>query len=424
MAIDTDTKTERDLPLDALLAMARPRLLRLARLRGAPPDVAEDIVQETLLEAWRCLDRLYDPRGVDRWVDEICRNICRRYARKHASDQRHIMLSASDDGDGQGAWETALLESLPDRDIDDPIEALSHQDMALLLDRALGLLPANAREVVDLCYLREMPQREATDLLGLSLSALEARLHRARLQLRALFNGPLRNEAEAFGLALDDASAQGWHETRLWCTLCGRRHLSGMFIAQPDGSINLHMRCPDCAQRSDLSDIDSSSVHSKGLIQLDGLRSFRPAWKRTMRGTAQRFTQALLAGAYRCPYCGGAASLNLVDKNAATIPSGTDLPDGLSRHPYQFWVWWTCHESRYNSDGHSGFFAASDLIYWSHVETQRFMREYPRSISEPELLVEHAGQPALRLQLADTTSSARLTVLADRQTLRVLALHH
>lgn len=424
MAIDPVTMTGCDNPLVAVLVAARPRLARLARLRGAPPDAAEDIVQETLLEAWRCLDRLYDPTGIDRWVDEICRNICRRYARKHALDQRYVMFSGSDDEDGQSTWDTALLESLPDRDIDDPIEALSRQDMALLLDRALGLLPANAREVVDLCYLRELPQREATDRLGLSLSALEARLHRARLQLRALFNGPLRSEAEAFGMALDDANAQGWHETRLWCTLCGRRHLSGMFVAQSDGSVNLHMRCPDCEQRSGLTDIDGSSVHSKGLVQLDGLRSFRPAWKRTMQGTAQRFMQGLLTGAYRCPYCGSAASLHLVDKNDASFPLGVDMPDGLARHPYHFWVWWTCHESHYNSDGHCGLFAASDLIYWSHVETQRFMRAHPHNISEPELLVEYAGKPALRLQLADTTTSARLTVLADRQTLRVLALHH
>ncbi len=51
------------------------------------------------------------------------------------------------------------------------------------------------------------------------------------------------------------------------------------------------------------------------------------------------------------------------------------------------------------------------------------MRDHPHYLSAPELLVEFAGQPALRLQLADTTSAARLTLLADRQTLRVLALY-
>jgi RNA polymerase sigma factor (sigma-70 family) len=421
MAIDTTT--EREVPLEALLVRARPRLLRLARLRGVPADAAEDVVQETLLEAWRCLDRLYDPTGADRWLDEICRNICRRYARKFATEQRHTALPAPDASDGQRASEAIALDNIPDGQMSDPIEALSRQDMALLLDRALGLLPGNAREVVELCYLRELPQREATDRLGVSLSALEARLHRTRRQLRALFNGPLRGEAEAFGLALDDASAQGWHETRLWCSLCGRR-LSGMFLVQPDGSVNLHVRCSECEQHSGLCDVDSSSVHSKGLIQLDGLRSFRPAWKRTMQGTAQRFTEALRVGAYRCPFCGAPASLQLLDKTQiAALAAGVGLPEGLTRHPYRFWVWWECQQPWDNSYSHSGLFAASDLVYWSCAETQDFMRDHPHWVSEPELLVEYAGQAALRLQMADTTGAARLTVLADRQTLRLLAVY-
>lgn len=420
--------TDRDRPSRSLLdevAAARPRLLRLTRLRGVPADVAEDVVQETLLEAWTCLDRLYDPSGIHRWLDEICRNICRRYARKHATEQRYAYSPASDsDGDGDGDDATSrLLNAIPDNDAPDPFEALSRQDMALLLDRALGLLPESAREVVELCYLHELPQREATDRLGLSLSALEARLHRARRQMRALFNGPLRGEAETFGLALAYESDQGWHETRMWCPLCGRR-LAGMFLAQPDGSVNLHIRCSACEQRYGLTDIDSSTVHSKGLIQLDGVRSFRPAWKRTMQGTAHHFTEALQADVYRCPYCEAPSSVHLVDKGQlAAIPEKSALPGGLARHPYQFWVWWQCRQSWNGPDAHNGLFAASDVVYWSRTETQRFMREHPHWTSEPELLVEHAGVPALRLQMADSTSAARLTVLADRQTLRVLALY-
>ncbi len=142
-----------------------------------------------------------------------------------------------------------------------------------------------------------------------------------------------------------------------------------------------------------------------------------------MQGTAQQFTQALRAGAYRCPFCGAPATLQMVDKaQMATLPTGTIPPDGLSRHPYQFWVWWSCQQTTHDSSGHNGIFAASDLVYWSRAETQEFMREHPRWVSEPELLVEYAGQPALRLQMADTTSATRLTVLADRQNLRVLAI--
>jgi RNA polymerase sigma factor (sigma-70 family) len=396
-----------------LMAAARPRLQRLARLRGIADDAVEDMVQETLLEAWRHLDRLHTPAGLYLWLDEICRNICRRHVRKHFMDQRHLLplFTTYDDG-ASGETGDSSLEDWPDSQIADPLEALDRQDTVLLLDRALGSLPENAREVVELCYLLELPQREVAARLGLSLSALEARLHRARRQLRQALNGPLRED-----------SAGGWRETRLWCTICGRRRLLGLFLPQPDGSMNLHMRCPECERRYGLSDVHSSNVHSRGMIQLDGLRSFRPAWKRTMQGMTGRFTRALLAGERPCRYCGAAASLQLMDKRQAEEnDDGAVLPAGVSWHPYQFWVWWRCPRCQHGADAHVGVFAASDVVYWSDARTRQFMAEHPHWVCEPELLVEYAGQPALRLQMADVSSAARLTVLAHRQTLRVLAV--
>ena len=53
--------------------------------------------------------------------------------------------------------EASSLKDIPDRTVPDPLEVLSRQDMALLLDRALGSLSADARQVVELCYLLELP---------------------------------------------------------------------------------------------------------------------------------------------------------------------------------------------------------------------------------------------------------------------------
>jgi hypothetical protein len=278
---------------------------------------------------------------------------------------------------------------------------------------------------VELCYLKETPQREAAEQLGVSISALEARLHRARHQLRQALNGPLREDAEALGVALDEESAEGWHETRLWCSLCGRR-LMGLFLPQPDGGINLHMRCLDCERRYGLSDIHNSNVHSRGLVSLVGLHAFRPAWKRTMRSVTQRFIHALSAGERRCPYCGTPTSLQLVEKSRmegdGVYTQGTPLPIGLSEHPYQFWVWWRCPQCHGRSSADVGVFAASDVVYWSHAQTLQFMSEHPRWVNEPELLVDYGGSPAIHFQMASRDNAARLTVLAHRQTLQVLAV--
>src|SRR5215467_14784351 len=64
--------------LNALLDEARPRLLRLARLQGIAADLAEDVVQETCLEAWQHLQQLREPARFSSWLDGICRNVCRR----------------------------------------------------------------------------------------------------------------------------------------------------------------------------------------------------------------------------------------------------------------------------------------------------------------------------------------------------------
>lgn len=404
--------------IEGWLVAARPRLQRLAQLRNVPADSVEDVVQETLLEAWKHLDRLYAPEGFHLWLDEICRNICRRHTRKQRTELQHSFPPQGDDEEAEEA-RLSGIESIPDPDILDPVEALSRQDVVVLLDRALGSLESSAREVVELCYLVELSQREVAARLDISLSALEARLHRARLQLRQVLNGPLRTDAEALGLALDQQYAGGWRETRLWCTLCGRHRLLGVFLPQPGGNANLHMRCSECEQRYGLTDIQSSNVHSKGLVRLDGLQSFRPAWKRTMQTMAHLLHEALLSGAQQCPYCGRPASIRLIEKTRVMQrDEAMVLPPGLVRQPPQFWLWWDCLRCEQGTEG--AFFAASDLVYWSYPPTLQFMREHPRWISAPELLVEYAGQPAIRFQMADVTSSAHLTVLAHRQTLHAL----
>ena len=59
-----------------------------------------------------------------------------------------------------------------------------------------------------MCYLTELPQREVALRLGVTINVLEARLHRARRQLRLVLSSDLRTDAQAFGLAIDDDIAQ------------------------------------------------------------------------------------------------------------------------------------------------------------------------------------------------------------------------
>jgi RNA polymerase sigma-70 factor (ECF subfamily) len=381
--------------------------LQLARLRGVAPDALEDVVQETMLVAWKKFDSL-DSRGhVQPWLDEICRNICSRYLRASATDaSRRMPLFDVLPSNALEALEDGLEASTPDPHAIDPAERLSRQALYQLLQQALKLLPEQARKAVELYYLQEVPQREAAVRLGVSISALETRLHRARQRLRQILNGELREEAVAFDLPLDgEDSALGWRATGIWCYYCGRQRLHGSFETPANGQQYLRMRCPSCSQR-----FGFDIVNGKGLVAVDHLRSFHPAFKHTMRAVSRHLLHAVAEGKMACKFCGKLAPVEVGGpKQEASIHD-----DPLKR---RFWIRGLCPHCGQVSAGYS----ADDAVYWSHPATQAFIQRHPRWRNEPDIPIHYQEQPAILFRLSDFMSTAELDVIAHRQTLRVLA---
>ena len=401
---------------DGILTETCQRLARLAQARGIELHAIDDVVQETLLEAWSHLERLHTPAGFHLWIDEICRNVCRRTAHRREMD---LLRRAPLSSPVPGEEEPDVLAHLPAPDAFDPFEELSRQDLLLLLDRALGTLPQAARQLVELCYLRELPHAEVAERLGITSGTLDTRLHRARRQLRQVFSGPLREEAQAFGLALDETRDSGWQETRLWCPGCMHRRLQGCFMhLDTEEGPNLHLRCPDCSRR-----YGQDTVHSMGLVSLTGLHAFRPAWKRVMQGLTSSILHALARGHYPCWYCGQPALIEVMS-NASDEVQSTDLSATASsseQHgPCQLWIHLHCSSCGRGAEIQGNIPSVDQLVYWSHPLTQQFLLHHPRWSSTPGSVVEYAGEPAISLQLTDLESNDSLTILARRQTLQPL----
>lgn len=400
-----------------MLTATRQRLARLARARGVEPHAIDDVVQETLLEAWSHLERLHSPAGFQPWIDEICRNICRRAARRREMDLlRHAPQALSIAKQGESLDEVDPLADLPIAADTDPFEALSRQDLMVLLDRAIGMLPPATRQIVEMCYLLELPHTVVAERLNISNGTLDVRLHRARRHLLHILHGPLRCEAEALGLTLDEALVEGWQQTRLWCPLCARHRLEGCFINPEAGDgHNLHLRCPECSRI-----YKQDTVHSMGLIPLSGLHSFRPAWKHTMQGLTDRVLQALWQDQHPCLYCGKPALVQVKSNDTATDPF-PGFRNG-EPEPYPFWIYLYCTHCG-NSMNECGCLPSVDqLVYWSHPLTRQFLQQHQRWTSEPGKSVEYNGEPAIHFQITDLESCNSLTVLAHRQTLRILTV--
>lgn len=392
------------LPLDARLRAARPRLLALARLRGLPTEDAEEIAQETLVTAWRQLATLRDPARFDAWLDGICRTLCLRLLSERAraatslvplgslandADESFDLFAAQCARDGDGV----PMEELPDPTLGDLSDDLCQADLHALLDRALASLSAPTRAAIVLAYLDEVPQREAAARLGLSLGALEARLHRARAELRQVLAGPLRAEAESFGLLVGDDEGAGWRESREWCMVCGQRRMRGTFERMPDGQINLRMRCSVCSPR-----LGNDVVSTFGFVALEGLRSFRPALARVFRSP---LVQGIGRMDHPCPTCGG--------------PAGKRVEMGAVAGVVQDRYWIVCTCPRCGT-------AASWLtnVAWAHPKAQVWMRRHPRYLLWPDTAVSFDGVRAVRVRMEAVVAPARFDLFIDPRTLAVL----
>ena len=153
--------------------------------------------------------------------------------------------------------------------------------------------------------------------------------------------------------------------------------------------------------------------NSMGLVQLDGLRSFRSAWKRTMGELTAQLASALTRGWHPCPHCGSQALIQVIDSNEAMIRSS---------HPYQFSIGWQCPHCGKCMRSTGEWPSVSEVVYWSHPQTRQFILQHPQLLRIPERLVEYAEQPANCVQMSDATSNTSMTVLAHRQRLSILSI--
>ena len=135
---------------------------------------AEDLVQDTLLRAYRAIDR-FDGRHPRAWLLTILRNTNINRARKrrpHLFDDEDQALAAipAHGADGrEGAAEQAL-----DGMVDETIVA------------ALRALSGDHRAVVILVDVDGLSYMEAAEILEVPIGTIMSRLHRARRRLRTM----------------------------------------------------------------------------------------------------------------------------------------------------------------------------------------------------------------------------------------------
>src|SRR5262249_31804094 len=153
-------------------------------------DEAEDLVQETLLRAWRSYDGFEGRSSMRTWLYRIATNVCLTAIERRARRPLPSRLGApTDDTEAplEAAAEVPWLEPLPDARVtldgaDPAAVTAARAGVRLAFVAALQYLSARQRAMLILRDVLKWPAADVAELLGTTTTAVNSGLRRARTQ--------------------------------------------------------------------------------------------------------------------------------------------------------------------------------------------------------------------------------------------------
>jgi RNA polymerase sigma-70 factor (ECF subfamily) len=178
-------KTERELVRRAsggdedafieLTAMHADRVYGVLLRLGLDASEADEVAQEVFLRAWRGLPNFQQRSQLSTWLYRIAFN----EAKRRLSRRPPPRIEPDQEGDDP-------IAALPESSRLGPEARALDREFEQTLKRALEELPAEWRAAVVLRDIEGLSTKEAAEVVGVRQAALKSRLHRGRMQLRAL----------------------------------------------------------------------------------------------------------------------------------------------------------------------------------------------------------------------------------------------
>jgi RNA polymerase sigma-70 factor (ECF subfamily) len=159
----SNTEERRRQRFDQKVGVFHQDMYRYAAWLCRDKAIAEDVVQEALLRAWKSLDALRDDAAAKPWLLTIVRRENARYFERKRIETVDI--------DNLTPSQSALLSEQPDDDLSDMREAIFS-------------LEDDYREPLVLQVLMGFSTNEIAEQMGLKQGAVLTRLHRARTKLK------------------------------------------------------------------------------------------------------------------------------------------------------------------------------------------------------------------------------------------------
>ena len=159
----SSAETARRRRFDQIVAVFHADMYRYAAWLCRDKAIAEDVVQEAMLRAWKSLDALRDDAAAKQWLLTIVRRENARYFERRRLETVDI--------DNLTASQAALLAEQPNDELDDMRQAIYELD-------------DDYREPLVLQVLMGYSTNEIAEQMELKQGAVLTRLHRARAKLR------------------------------------------------------------------------------------------------------------------------------------------------------------------------------------------------------------------------------------------------
>lgn len=148
------------------LEQCRGRLHRMAYAWTHQDDVADDVVQETMIKALMNADRVNELKSVDSWLFRILFNcfidVCRKH-RPHSDVDDELLFEP-----------------------DTPESVHSRKDMLASVRAAISQLPLKQRQVVTLVDIENFTYAEVAEITDVPIGTVMSRLNRARQALKQI----------------------------------------------------------------------------------------------------------------------------------------------------------------------------------------------------------------------------------------------
>jgi len=148
------------------------------RLTGNEHD-AEDLMQESLLRAYRSFDRFVPGTAFDRWVYRIIYHL---FVDGYRHRKRSNLRVSSLDSPIQ-AEDSEVMREIPDNRENPENEALN-EEFHREIKTALATLPVDFRTAVIFCDVQGLSYEEIAQIMDCSIGTVRSRIHRGRRQLR------------------------------------------------------------------------------------------------------------------------------------------------------------------------------------------------------------------------------------------------